>query len=412
MTAESVSGSVAFDPDLAAPDRRRPRGGDWPIIPTQAGHDAGILSAAGIPTAMLFVRNPTGVSHSPDEHAEMADCLAGVEALADTLERLAGDRRDGVPPRARLARRRRRDGVLVAVDDVLGRGRGTAGSPRVTPGCPASRRRRTGCPASPSPGSPTPTATPSTGRCAGAPSASAARSGPGASRCTPSPGGSTRTPTSPSPGRPTARWPPPGSRASGEFHYLHHQPDGTPYDDPNAMGHALVEAAREAGIRITLLDTSTSRSGFGAPPEGAQVRYGDGDARTPGPQRVAGPARQPRRRSSARRSTPCAPCPRDQTSTRSPGRAEGRPLHVHLSEQVAENDACLAAYGVTPTELLADHGLLGPRHHRRPRHPPDRRRHRRCSASAGTLACFCPTTERDLGDGIGPSRALHDAGAG
>ncbi|MDN5894207.1 MAG: M20/M25/M40 family metallo-hydrolase, partial [Nocardioides sp.] len=60
------------------------------IIPTQAGHDAGVLSAAGIPTAMLFVRNPTGISHSPEESAEIADCLVGVEALADTLERLAG----------------------------------------------------------------------------------------------------------------------------------------------------------------------------------------------------------------------------------------------------------------------------------------------------------------------------------
>lgn len=86
VTAESVSGSVAFDPDLA---RDLATIGDWPIIPTQAGHDAGILSAAGIPTAMLFVRNPTGVSHSPDEFAEMADCLAGVDALADTLAKLA-----------------------------------------------------------------------------------------------------------------------------------------------------------------------------------------------------------------------------------------------------------------------------------------------------------------------------------
>ena len=87
VTAESVSGSVAFDTDLAA---RLSRIGDWPVIPTQAGHDAGILSDAGVPTAMLFVRNPTGVSHSPDEHAETSDCLAGVEALADVLSELAG----------------------------------------------------------------------------------------------------------------------------------------------------------------------------------------------------------------------------------------------------------------------------------------------------------------------------------
>jgi len=89
VTAESVSGSVAFDASLAARLAADHAGGDWPIIPTQAGHDAGILSAAGIPSAMLFVRNPTGVSHSPDETASMADCLVGVEALADSLERLA-----------------------------------------------------------------------------------------------------------------------------------------------------------------------------------------------------------------------------------------------------------------------------------------------------------------------------------
>ncbi|KQW47946.1 Zn-dependent hydrolase [Nocardioides sp. Root1257] len=88
VVAESVSGSVAFAPDLAAEVAADHEGGDWPIIPTQAGHDAGILSAAGIPTAMLFVRNPTGISHSPLEEASVADCLVGVSALADTLDRL------------------------------------------------------------------------------------------------------------------------------------------------------------------------------------------------------------------------------------------------------------------------------------------------------------------------------------
>ena len=85
VTAESVSPAVEFDVDLAG---RLANG--RPLIPTAAGHDAGILSAAGIPTAMLFVRNPTGVSHSPAEHAEVADCHAGVEALADALQELAG----------------------------------------------------------------------------------------------------------------------------------------------------------------------------------------------------------------------------------------------------------------------------------------------------------------------------------
>ncbi|GAB3652010.1 allantoate amidohydrolase [Nocardioides korecus] len=91
VTAESVSGAVSFDAGLTARlvgalDGSVPTG--VPVIPTQAGHDAGVLASAGIPTAMLFVRNPTGVSHSPAEHASVADCLAGVEALTDALEML------------------------------------------------------------------------------------------------------------------------------------------------------------------------------------------------------------------------------------------------------------------------------------------------------------------------------------
>lgn len=86
VTPESVSGEVAFDVPLR--DRLAASLTDVPVLPTQAGHDAGILQDAGIPTAMLFVRNPTGVSHSPHESAETGDCLAGVTALADTLEQL------------------------------------------------------------------------------------------------------------------------------------------------------------------------------------------------------------------------------------------------------------------------------------------------------------------------------------
>jgi N-carbamoyl-L-amino-acid hydrolase len=89
VTPESVSGAVAFDSGLAQRIAADHEEGDWPVIPTAAGHDAGILAAQGVPTAMLFVRNPTGVSHSPAEHAELPDCLAGVHALAETLERLA-----------------------------------------------------------------------------------------------------------------------------------------------------------------------------------------------------------------------------------------------------------------------------------------------------------------------------------
>lgn len=86
VTAESVSPEVAFDAALTA--RLSGLLDDAPAIPSLAGHDAGVLAASGVPTAMVFVRNPTGVSHSPDEHAETADCLAGVEALTDVLAEL------------------------------------------------------------------------------------------------------------------------------------------------------------------------------------------------------------------------------------------------------------------------------------------------------------------------------------
>jgi N-carbamoyl-L-amino-acid hydrolase len=79
---ESLSAATAFDPELR--DRIAALLGGAPILPTGAGHDAGVL-AAHVPTAMLFVRNPTGVSHAPDEHATEEDCVTGVAALADVL---------------------------------------------------------------------------------------------------------------------------------------------------------------------------------------------------------------------------------------------------------------------------------------------------------------------------------------
>lgn len=198
-----------------------------------------------------------------------------------------------------------------------------------------------------------------------------------------------------------------GITCVGEFHYLHHQPDGTPYADPNEMGLALVEAARQAGLRITLLDTIYLSSGFGAAPKGAQVRYSDGsveawgdrvDAVAGGSHAVVGTAVH------SVRAVPAADL--DAVADR----LGGRPFHVHLSEQVAENDGCLQAYGVTPARLLDDHGLLGPATslvHATHLTDDDIE----LIGEAGAYASFCPTTERDLGDGIGPSRRLHDAGA-
>jgi len=85
VAVESVSEAVEFDPSLRDLVARLLAA---PVLPTGAGHDAGVLQAAGVPSAMLFVRNPTGVSHSPEEYAELSDCLVGVEALAAVLTEL------------------------------------------------------------------------------------------------------------------------------------------------------------------------------------------------------------------------------------------------------------------------------------------------------------------------------------
>lgn len=198
-----------------------------------------------------------------------------------------------------------------------------------------------------------------------------------------------------------------GITCVGEFHYLHHQPDGTPYADPDEMGLALVHAAREAGIRITLLDTLYLSSGFGAPPEGAQVRYSDGSVEA-WTERVGGLGVAHHARVGAAVHSVRA-VPADALGAVASWVGD-RPFHVHLSEQVAENAACLEAYGVTPARLLADHDLL------RPTTSLVHATHLTDDdvaliGAARSWASFCPTTERDLGDGIGPSRALHDAGA-
>ncbi|MDQ4054351.1 MAG: formimidoylglutamate deiminase [Actinomycetota bacterium] len=198
-----------------------------------------------------------------------------------------------------------------------------------------------------------------------------------------------------------------GITAVGEFHYLHHQPDGTPYDDPNAMGHALVAAAREAGLRIALIDTCYLSSGFGAPVEGVQVRYSDGAAEA-WAERVAQLRGDDRTVVGAAIHSVRA-VPDDQLATVRDA-AKGHPLHVHLSEQTQENDGCIAAYGATPTQLLADHGVLGPMTSavHATHLTSDDISH---LGASRTYSCFCPTTERDLGDGVGPSRRLHDAGS-
>ncbi|UUW88538.1 formimidoylglutamate deiminase [Pimelobacter simplex] len=201
-----------------------------------------------------------------------------------------------------------------------------------------------------------------------------------------------------------------GYTSVGEFHYLHHQPDGTPYDDANAMGSALLAAARDAGIRITLLDTLYLSSGFGAAPEGVQRRFSDGTAES-WHERVSALAPLTGAASLigvAAHSVRAVPA--DALEAFAPYVEDGVPVHVHLSEQVKENADCVAAHGVTPTRLLADHGVLGPMTSAvHATHLTDE--DVRLLGEARAFASFCPTTERDLGDGIGPARALQEAGS-
>lgn len=201
-----------------------------------------------------------------------------------------------------------------------------------------------------------------------------------------------------------------GVTCVGEFHYLHHNPDGTPYADPNAMGAALVAAAAQAGIRITLLDTCyLSSTVDGAPLTSEQRRFGDGDAER-GAARVSlfSPPAHARVGAAVHsvRAVPEAQLP----TVVAWAEARGAPLHVHLSEQRAENEASLAFSGRTPTEVLADNGVLGPRSTAvHATHVTDT--DRAALGDSGTGVCFCPTTERDLADGIGPARALVDGGS-
>ncbi|WHM38396.1 formimidoylglutamate deiminase [Streptomyces sp. BPTC-684] len=200
-----------------------------------------------------------------------------------------------------------------------------------------------------------------------------------------------------------------GVTAVGEFHYLHHAPGGTRYADPNAMGEALIAAAQDAGIRITLLDTAYLSSGFGEPPNTHQLRFSDGTAQAWAERAALLKPREGVRIGAAIHSVRAVPA--DQLRTVAAWAEEREaPLHVHLSEQIAENEACLAAHGRTPTRLLADHGVLGARttgvHNT---HLTDE--DIALLGGSGTGTCMCPTTERDLADGIGPAVALQRAGS-
>jgi formimidoylglutamate deiminase len=206
-----------------------------------------------------------------------------------------------------------------------------------------------------------------------------------------------------------------GYGAVGEFHYVHHQPDGTPYDDPNELAHALVEAARAAGIRLVLLPAAYHRAGWDGgdvPPANGQERFSDPDvdvflarvdalrtslADEPGVS--VGVAAHSVRAVPAGWLREIAVYADEHHLVR----------HVHAHEQPRELEECRAEHGRSPLELLAETGFLGPRTsvvHGIHVTMADVA----LLAEHGATAVTCPTTEGNLGDGIFPERLYREAG--
>ncbi len=202
-----------------------------------------------------------------------------------------------------------------------------------------------------------------------------------------------------------------GFTTVGEFHYLHHDRGGVPYSEPNEMSRALIEAAASAGIRITLLDTCYLQSGFG--PDTAlhrtQRRFSDGAVDRWAERVEAMATDSPTMKLGAAIHSVRSVHPAGIATVAQWASARGTPLHAHVSEQPAENEQCAAAHGLSPTELLHREGALGDRFtaiHATHLAAQDLALY----AATGSICCICPTTERDLADGIGPTAGFRSAG--
>jgi formimidoylglutamate deiminase len=203
-----------------------------------------------------------------------------------------------------------------------------------------------------------------------------------------------------------------GITTVGEFHYLHNAPDGTPYDDPNLMAHQVIAAAKSVGLRIVLLRSAYLRSGYQLPPDPGQRRFFEQSDTF-----LANIAslRAPYAVDSAEVNFGLAPhsiraVPLEELrEIVSWARSNSLPIHMHVAEQIAENSACQHEYGCTPVELLAREGLLGKDFvavhaiHLNSNEIS-------ALAEAHAIVCSCPTTERNLGDGIVPADALMKLG--
>ncbi len=203
-----------------------------------------------------------------------------------------------------------------------------------------------------------------------------------------------------------------GFTAVGEFHYVHHRPDGTPYAPPNALAEAVCEAAEAAGIRIVLLLAAYERGGASLPATGAQRRFCDVSVEA-FLERVEALRAWAERR-------PLVDVGVAPHSVRAVSRGwlerlaaysdeRGLPLHVHAGEQPREVAECLEEHGLRPVELLAETGALGPRTTVVHATHVSAREVELLAAARATV-CVCPTTEGNLGDGWPPARELAASG--
>lgn len=193
-----------------------------------------------------------------------------------------------------------------------------------------------------------------------------------------------------------------GTTTVGEFHYLHRGQDARPYSDPNLLGRKIIAAAESVGIRIVLLRSAYLRAGFELPPDPGQSRFYETSkeflANTEELLDSVLSATGLVSVGVAPHSIRAVPLEELQQIA-GWARVKGLPVHMHVAEQIAENEACVREYGFTPVELLSRNGLLGTDFtavhaiHLRP----DEIAY---FAASGATVCSCPTTERNLGDGI------------
>jgi len=193
-----------------------------------------------------------------------------------------------------------------------------------------------------------------------------------------------------------------GITSVGEFHYLHRQPDGAPYDDPNLLSKCVIDAASSVGLRICLLRVAYARAGYELPPSPGQRRFYEtpeeylqnverlADALQHGPSTVSiGVAPHSIRAVTL-----------DTVKLISTWASERwLPIHMHMAEQTAEIAACEREYGLSPIRLLAEHDLLSNRLTLVHAIHTSIDEVEALSKSGATI-CSCPTTERNLGDGI------------